>query len=407
MLVVFAMNLPSSPTQPEGDNIAAAQRSRPRAFMEGSASSRFDMEWAKPANPRNQVDRAGVTVITKKPIKPVSLDELFAYQDAVDVINNWRSAHSYPLNCFQTNLRQRARKIDSVALVSQRLKRFESIVKKLERDQTSTLQLSQMQDIGGCRAVLSSTAEVYRLAKAYQKGPTRKWLHTLVGNGKDYIAHPKPDGYRSIHLIFKYVGTSPNHSWDKLRIEMQIRSQKQHAWATALEAVDIFTNQALKANSGNPRWQRFFALMGSAIAVSENHPRVPGTPISDIDLRAEIIELVDELRVFDTLEYYRHAIKEVSTQAASGKMAYYLLHLNFTESKISWQAFFWNESQKANQRYTDLEQSITGKSGELVVLVKATSFAAMKRAYPSFFLDTELFLRLVRDAIGRVLLEDL
>jgi ppGpp synthetase/RelA/SpoT-type nucleotidyltranferase len=92
------------------------------------------------------------------------------------------------------------------------------------------------------------------LAKAYQKGPSGKWLHTLVGSGKDYIQNPKPDGYRSIHLIFRYVGTAPNNAWDRLRVEMQLRSQHQHAWATALEAVDIFTKQALKANQGDVNW---------------------------------------------------------------------------------------------------------------------------------------------------------
>jgi ppGpp synthetase/RelA/SpoT-type nucleotidyltranferase len=352
------------------------------------------MEWAKPEFPRNQVDRAGAAII--RPLKPDTFDE---YISAVQVINNWRSAHSYPLNCFQTNLRQRARKIDANALVSQRLKRFESIVRKLERDQTSTMELSQMQDIGGCRAVLSTTAEVYRLAKAYQKGPTKKWLHTLVGVGKDYLMNPKADGYRGIHLIFRYVGTSPNHGWDKLRIEMQLRSQHQHAWATALESVDIFTNQALKANRGSQNWQRFFALMGSAIAAREGLPRVPGTPESNVELQDELRQLEAELNAANVLQYFRHAIRETQS-ADNAKMDYYLLHLSFNERNISWRPFAWHESQTANAQYTELEQKVSGKAGEHVVLVKAGSLAAMKRSYPSFFLDAELFLRLVADALA-------
>ena len=352
------------------------------------------MEWAKPEHSRNQVDRAGMAIL-----RPVNADTLDDYVGAVQVINNWRSAHSYPLNCFQTNLRQRARKIDSHALVSQRLKRFESIVKKLSRDQTSTMELSQMQDIGGCRAVLSSTADVYRLAKAYQKGPSNKWLHTLVGQGKDYIGSPKPDGYRSIHLIFRYKGTPPNHAWDKLRIEMQIRSQHQHAWATALESVDIFTNQALKANRGDHNWQRFFALMGSAIAAREGLARVPDTPESNTELRDELRQLANDLNAIDQLNYFRHAIRETQIRSGNAKMAYYLVHLSFNDKTVSWDPFAWNESQAANAKYTDLEQKFAGDSNEHVVLVKAGSVAAMKRSYPSFFLDAELFLRLVVEAL--------
>lgn len=354
-----------------------------------------DMEWAKPEFPRNQVDKAGEAILLK-----LGVNNFEQYIEAVRVINNWRSAHSYPLNCFQTNLRQRARKINSHVLVSQRLKRFESIVKKLSRGQTSTMELSQMQDIGGCRAVLSTTAEVYRLAKSYQKGPAGKWLHTLVGSGKDYLVQPKVDGYRGIHLIFRYVGTHPNYAWDKLRIEMQLRSLHQHAWATALETVDIFTNQALKANRGEQNWQRFFALMGSAIAAREGFPRVPGTPESNIELQDELRQLEKNLDALQLLQGFRYAIHATTDIAVSSKTAYYLLHLSFTNKKISWNTFAWNESQLANAQYTELEQKTAGSNGEHVVLVKTGSLSTMKKAYPSFFLDAEMFLRLVSDALA-------
>ncbi len=372
----------------------ALVRSLPARWMGGKFRLPADMEWAKPDYSRNQVDKAGAAII--RPVEDKNIEE---YIHSIGVINNWRSAHSYPLNCFQTNLRQRARKIDPNALVSQRLKRFESIVKKLSRDQTSTMELAQMQDIGGCRAVLSTPAEVYRLAKAYQKGPTNQWLHTPVGQGKDYLVTPKPDGYRGIHLIFRYVGTNPNHAWDKLRIEMQLRSLHQHAWATALETVDIFTNQALKANKGDQNWQRFFALMGSAIAAREGFPRVPGTPDSDMELQTELRGLEAELDALQVLNGFRHALRATHDQGVSTKMAYYLLHLSFNQSNISWQTFAWNESQKANADYTNLEQKVSGSAGEHVVLVKAGSLSAMKRSYPSFFLDAELFSRLVADAL--------
>jgi hypothetical protein len=67
-----------------------------------------------------------------------------------------------------------------------------------------------------------------------------------------------------------------------------LRSQLQHTWATAVEAVGIFVHQALKSSSGEDKWLRFFALMGTAIAERENTPPVPNTPTNKVLLKNEL-----------------------------------------------------------------------------------------------------------------------
>jgi hypothetical protein len=139
--------------------------------------------------------------------------------------------------------------------------------------------------------------------------------------------------------------------------------------------------------------------MGSAIAMKEGTPLVPGTPTSVSELKEELWSLERNLGASNRLEYFRHAIRQgesLPTQQA----AYYLLHLSFEQRTIVWSTFKWNESQEANAKYTDLEQKVSGNPGEFVVLVRAASLSAMKRAYPGFFLDTELFLRLLGEALG-------
>src|SRR5207249_1633670 len=138
--------------------------------------------------------------------------------------------------------------------------------------------LTQMQDIGGCRAVVNSVDEVTKLVASYGRS---RFAHEFRSE-KDYIETPKEDGYRSHHLIYQYKAKlGQNNSYDKLRIEIQLRTVLQHAWATAVEAVGIFTKQALKANVGNKDWLRLFALMGSEIAALEHTSLVPGTPASE------------------------------------------------------------------------------------------------------------------------------
>ena len=103
------------------------------------------MEWAVPKYSKNQVNEAGRTVID-----PVG--DIFKIFDAMEIVNNWRASHNFPLNTFQNSLRRKGSKVDKNCIVAQRIKRMWSIEDKLVR--YPTMNLSQMQDIGGCRAVL-------------------------------------------------------------------------------------------------------------------------------------------------------------------------------------------------------------------------------------------------------------
>jgi len=194
--------------------------------------------WAVPEYSRNQVDKAGFVLIDPNA-------DNHQYVEALQVINNWRSAHSYPLLNFRVNLAHKLRRICPTAIIAQRIKRLASIEAKLMRQST---QLSQMQDIGGCRAIVNNVKQVELLVEAYKRS---RFAHVFKGT-KDYIDSPKRDGYRGIHLIYQYKALeSQNAAYDKLRVEFQLRTKVQHAWATGVEAVGIFTNQALKSNVGD------------------------------------------------------------------------------------------------------------------------------------------------------------
>ncbi len=244
-----------------------------------------------------------------------------------------------------------------------------------------------MQDIGGCRAVLPLNSDVKRLVESYKSS---RFAHQLRGE-KDYIQNPKPDGYRCHHLIYQYFSQPGQvNSYDKLRIEIQIRTAPQHAWATALEAVSIFTRQALKSNSGSDDWLRFFSLTSSAIAVFEKCPLVPGTPVKERDLIEEIRFLSEKLNVRDTLDAYGRMINHVSG-ADPKQSKYYLVHLSLSKRNISTTLFKSDQSEIANEMYLNAERGIAEGSGDQVVLVSVDSVRALRRAYPNYFLDTRRF----------------
>jgi putative GTP pyrophosphokinase len=157
---------------------------------------------------------------------------------AVGTLDNWRAAHAYPLNTFQVVLAGRAREVDGTALLAQRLKRVPSILAKLQK--RPTMRLTQMQDIGGCRAVVQSLPAARRLRDLYLQ---RRTSAEFVGS-KNYIDEPAESGYRCFHLIYRYHSARQHlQAWDGLQTEIQIRTQLQHAWATAVETIGTIIGQ--------------------------------------------------------------------------------------------------------------------------------------------------------------------
>lgn len=347
------------------------------------------MAWVVPEYQPEEYNAAARTLA--KTSFPVATEDGL---NALAIINNWRAAHAYPLNTFQVTLRIRARKIEKGAIIAQRAKRLESIHRKLVLKKT--MRLTQMQDIAGCRAVLKTIKSVYKLVDVY-KGS--RFDHKFRGE-KDYIAKPKPDGYRCYHLIYEYVGFGHTAPYTGLRIEIQIRTQMQHAWATAVEAVGIFTRQALKSNQGDKDWLRFFALMGSAIAALEGTQPVPNTPTTKEQLVAEIRKLSELLHVKQMLQVYNATL---STLGSAKDAKYFIVELDPEGVRVIVRQYKSKQSAEANEMYTKIESEIPDNSLRQVVLVSVDNINALKRAYPNYFLDTNLFSRLVDRVLSREL----
>jgi putative GTP pyrophosphokinase len=217
-----------------------------------------------PTESRTQIKRAGRILVDDS----ASKEERAM---ALALADKWRVCHGYPINTFQSTLHRKLKNgFADGYIVSQRLKRMPTIIKKLTRE--TTMQLTTMQDIGGVRAILRNVDEVYELSQQYRD--KSRFKHELFRDD-DYIAAPKDSGYRGVHLIYKYKN-SQMPSYNGLLLELQIRTKLQHSWATAVEVMETFTGEALKSSQGSKEWLNFFALTSSAFAFLENRPRVPG-----------------------------------------------------------------------------------------------------------------------------------
>ncbi len=118
------------------------------------------MAWTKPrGSSKGTINRAGDILIND-----ISSEE--EKNKALEILDNWRAVHSYPMHIFKKRLKDKSTAVDENALTAQRLKRVPAIIHKLKRKyggHNPTMKLSQMQDIGGCRAVLSNVTLARKL----------------------------------------------------------------------------------------------------------------------------------------------------------------------------------------------------------------------------------------------------
>lgn len=203
---------------------------------------------------KNEIKRAGKLLRAHHSgDRRLSFGELL---EAHAALHEWRACHSYPLQKATMGLRSRVRTEGCQdPRISQRLKRRPTIIDKLVRQ--PRMQLTTMQDIAGCRAVLESIDEVERVA--------HRWHRTGRGRVEreyDYIDQPQPTGYRAIHLVVQYDGYP---------VEVQLRTKNQHAWGVGVESVGSALGYDLKSGEGPDQVLELFRHFGDLLAVVDGN----------------------------------------------------------------------------------------------------------------------------------------
>ena len=344
------------------------------------------MAFISPQYGAEEVDEAGRTLVRVENAGSVVSEPERLH--AVDVVNQWRASHNRPLNTFRSNLRRRAGRR---GVVAQRLKRLPSIVSKLVR--IPRIRLSQMQDIGGCRVVVPTADNAFDLTADLVSSRLR---HKLV-RYNNYISKPRGTGYRGLHLVYEYDSDRAT-DWHGLQTEIQIRSQPQHQWATAVETVGAFVGDDLKSNIGNATWLRFFALISSAISLREGTPLVPDTPTNQQAIIEEIRRCNEELKISDRLSAFQRVTARVA-ELRDKKVVSSVLELNLETRSIIGLGYGAGELEEAVSQYRAKEEENRGNPRVDVVLVSTDSLSALRRAYPNYFMDISEFRDMVNEVI--------
>jgi len=324
---------------------------------------------------RKAIGRAGDTLVQADLLTE-------KYNDALEKLSNWRASHAYPLSIIHKLLLGRAKKIDKKVLSAQRLKRIPSIVNKLKR--FPSMKLQRLQDIGGCRVILSDTSKVYAL----KNDITKKFSNHKLIKENDYIEEMKDSGYRGIHLIYKYQGKT-HTIFNNHLIEIQLRTELQHAWATSVEILGTYLNESLKSSQGSQEILDFFKKVSLLFSFAEKNG-VDMNTFSNQALKKSIINDIKVLDIITKLKAFSVTTKSISK--GDKKDGYSLLNLDTKKMVVNIRHFKKENLEQAVHEYLRLERESGDMNSDNIVLVSTQSVHNLKKAYPNYFADSNKFI---------------
>jgi len=336
---------------------------------------------------KNDVKRAGKALEGKLLWMPEHEKEI---RKTFQVANSWLASHALPMARMRAELHGQMSALETKGLTAARLKQMTSIRRKLSRIGSN---LRQMQDLGGCRAVVPHIDDARSLAAAIKlKSP-----HELKREDV-YIDEPRDSGYRSQHLIYAFVPRDGSEEGYRGRvIELQIRSRIQHSWSTAVEAVGMFRREALKAEEGSTDWLRLFKLMSAEFASTEGCDFAK----EGRELRVEeIIALANDLEAEKTFDAISHAVQGLD-----------LLERERQHVPRFCQIVYDHKERKVRVKLIDSPDKIGGalesnNSGDASakryssVVVELDSVENLKKAYPNYFGDVQYFKNNLNRIVG-------
>lgn len=300
---------------------------------------------------------------------------------AFQIAHNWRLSHAYPMIAERIRLAKIAK---GGIVTAGRVKRMTSIRKKLRRGSTD---LRAMQDLGGCRAVMRDLSEVYRVVHAYEAGASKTNLSRVT----DYMLAPKNDGYRGVHLICKFGGSTKGETYDGQSLEIQVRTATQHVWATAIETVGAIRNEDLKAGRGDPQWLRLMALMGHYLALHDGLD-LHGDFRSARELCAEISHLAAVTQAIEVLETFQAIVRAPLGFGAGGSV--YELFFDAESGRVEAVSHSWASLGGGK------DMGIESESSQHVI-VNVDRIADLRAAFPNFYLDISAFRGHLEEAMVR------
>lgn len=313
----------------------------------------------------------------------------------LQVIENWRAAHNHVLNTFQANLRKRTKHLGNRSPV-QRIKRLTTIKGKLRR--FPKMQLSRMHDVVGCRVIFENHEALVEFRDDFNRSRfEHKRRFKVDADGKridayNYIENPKLSGYRGIHDVFEYKAkqggrarSAGGHKWNGHLIEIQYRTRVQHAWATAVEICDTYTDNHGKFSKAPDEYLEYFGLASEVLARSAEEMTSCYPDLTNKEIVSRFLELEAKHGMLRTLR----GIQPANPEFKSNKHALLIIKGDGRAEDIEVTTF--SNFKTAVTEYFRQERETLHD----IVLVAADDSESVRFGFKNYFSDAREFVDLV------------
>ncbi|RZF94461.1 hypothetical protein EXT42_01585 [Pseudoalteromonas sp. CO302Y] len=325
-------------------------------------------------------------------------------KDARSKIQLFRAEHKKPLEYI---VRIVSRYSSEDTQVVARLKRLDTIIDKLTRPSLDGINenktcVTNMNDIGGCRAIFESIECLYT-ALGHIKIIVDRLPNIKIKDIDNYIEKPKGNdcGYRSLHVIFEFETLNKT-----LKIEAQLRTRAQHLWATTVEVIDLIERVKIKTLSHRPNseknrnqvhWEELLSLMSEVISGNEGCRKLTDT--RRVEIKNKLKYLNNKVKAINKLRSFKLVSEKINSKI-NYKNSYYIVVIGLEKGSIkviAEQAY--DNEHKAMLIYNNIEQVVSSMDNTNTLMVATKDISSLGDAYPNYLGDCQAFIEILHEAM--------
>lgn len=179
-------------------------------------------------NPNSELQQSVVSVPDLVQVPEDLLNQAREFQEAIMMYSCAIREVKTKLEVLNDELSIRNQR-NPIEMIKSRVKKPLSIVEKLHRRNLPVnldSMINHLDDVAGIRVICSFVDDIYNVARMLVSQDDIRVIAV-----KDYIEHPKPNGYRSYHLIVEVPVFFSDRKKD-MRVEVQIRTIAMDFWAS-------------------------------------------------------------------------------------------------------------------------------------------------------------------------------
>lgn len=298
----------------------------------------------------------------------------------LEMLQQYRTSYKETLSIVFTKLTNTTKSVYTESILSYRIKRIDSIIRKLERK--PKMQLDRMWDIVGCRCILKNENQIRKLERKIKDS-----FFVIESQTRDYYKTANPTGYKSLHLYIRLNEAHPDV------IEIQLRTKDDHNWATLVEITDLLLDDNAKESEDylKTKFGQFHKILSDKKNLSDKNTRI----ILETVIENDLYNLISRTFINNYVEVRS---QWVSTEKSKFKNFFVIVSQKDKHPLIhSFSSYEKAEIDYFNQFKND------GKANVLLTHLQNNCYDQISIAYSNYILTTHVFiyefLRILENAI--------